>query len=895
MADHEVAALPPVDELAGRYRLAELLGRGGMGEVWSATDSVLRRSVAVKLLSLLSGADLERRFQREAAILAGLRHPGITVVHDAGRHSGFLFIVMELLEGADLGKLLAEHPGGVPLQRALDLAAQTAEAVGAAHGSGVVHRDLKPANVFVQAGDRVKVCDFGIARSAGATSALTATGLIIGTPPYMSPEQCRGGEVDARSDLYSLGCALFEMLTGATPFRADQSVYALLHQHISDPPPRLSELRPDMPAALVTLVSALLAKDPDARPASAARVAEELAALRGGRVPSPTVPVVAIAPALRISRLIDDPETKAMALAVLIVAVAVTDPDAAEALVAEFPALYRPFALAEFVAALDDPPRIHRLLEQADALTAAPPADQPELRAEILLLLGRLWIDLDPARAVHTLERASECIPLIDDESAYGRAKDLAEAAGLLAAADHAEAERLMGGIERIVAALDVEVGHPTFLARKLAEIALAGRAADPAAAERLLRRAEQTAEQDEHSQTALEFLAAALAVADMPRARLILDRIISDHDRITTWAGIIKAIGAHQPDLLDQVLDAFELDRPVQADPPAPNPDPGPPARGVRRLFGRTAPPTAPQPAPATTVTEEDGPFSLMYVAEAAAPFAADRAERIASRIVDTNYRTQAFLRMANEVAKDRPPRARRWLRRAYQSALETAKVRPAFLAPVVPGLMGQIAESAVVIAPDIAEDAAEYIAELGDRSLNKESAYTLARIAEGIAVVDPRGAIRLVDLIEGRHDALTEDVRQLIAEAQVGAAATLARSDLDSAADTIRRAARAIASMTSMQRVSWVDWDPVARLAAKRRDAAVQLSEWVLEHVQGETRDHVLKALASAFASVDLPRAEQLAGAVVDRSIRDEALSDIVAALVEESEKLASGDVQP
>lgn len=901
MADHEVAPLPPVDELAGRYRLVELLGRGGMGEVWSAADSVLRRTVAVKLLPLLAGADLERRFQREAAILAGLRHPGITVVHDAGRHSGFRFIVMELLEGADLGNLLAEHPGGVPLQRALDLAAQTAEAVGAAHSNGVVHRDLKPANVFVQAGDRVKVCDFGIARSTGATSALTATGMIIGTPPYMSPEQCRGDEVDTRSDLYALGCALFEMLTGATPFRADQSVYALLHQHVSDPPPHLSQLRPDVPAALDTLVSALLAKEPDARPVSAALVAEQLAALRGGggRPPSVTVPVAPCAPALRISRLIKDPETRTGTLMAVLGAVAATDPDGAEALVAEMAAPYRAFALASLAGELDDPPRIRRLLDRADALTAAPPVDEFDLHAETLLLLGRLWLELDPARAVHALERASECIPLIDNACAYARAKDVAEAAGLLAAADRAAAERLMGRTERVVAALDIEAEVPRLLARELARIALAGRAADPAATERLLRRAQQAAEQDEDSQAALAFLAAELAPADMPRARLILDKIISDHDRITTWAKIIEAIGEHRPDLLDQTLDASGLDRPVQADPPAPDPEPGPPerpARGIRRLFDQLVSATASEePASPPTATEEDGPFSLMYVAKAAAPFSADRAERIASRIVDTHYRTEAFRRMANEVAADRPHQAERWLRRAYRSALETAANRPAFLASVVPGLMGEIAGSAAVVAPDIAKDAAEYIAGLGARALKEESAYTLASMAKGIAVVDPRGAIRLGDLVEERPDASADDVRQLLAEAQIGAAATLARTDLDRAGATIRRAARVLASMTSTERMPWVDWDPLARLASKRRDAAVQLSEWALEHVQGETRDHVLMALASAFASVDLPRTEQLAGAVVDSSIRDEALFTLVVTLVQETEKPASSEVQP
>lgn len=262
---------------AGLYELKELLGRGGMGEVWLGRDSsLLRRDVAVKVLPPLMGSGAVRRFQREASTLAMLQHPGITVVHDAGEHDGCLFIVMELLRGHDLARLLADHRVPLPLERALNVARQTAVALAAAHGSGVVHRDLKPANLFVQPGDQVKICDFGIARTAHDSVVLTTAGRVVGTPLYMSPEQWHGAEIDARTDLYSLGCVLYELLAGRPPFRTQGSVFALMHQHLEGLPTPLRERRPDLPEHLANLVLRMLAKDPAERP-DALAVAAELA------------------------------------------------------------------------------------------------------------------------------------------------------------------------------------------------------------------------------------------------------------------------------------------------------------------------------------------------------------------------------------------------------------------------------------------------------------------------------------------------------------------------------------------------------------------------------------------------------------------------------------------
>ncbi|MEV5980965.1 serine/threonine-protein kinase [Streptomyces sp. NPDC052114] len=267
--------------LAGRYQLERMIGRGGMGEVWLGRDSsMLRREVAVKVLPALAGADSVRRFQQEAATLGSLQHPGITVVHDAGRHDGYLFIVMELLQGQDAARLMAGHKNGLPLERVLKLSGQTVAALTAAHERGVIHRDLKPANLFVQTGDRVKICDFGIARTADTGSSLTTTGHVVGTPAYMAPEQCRAQTLDTRTDLYALGCVLFELLTGRPPFAADASVYDLMRWHVEQTPPLLRDVRADVPDRLADLVSALLAKDPHARPSSRT-VAAELAQITG--------------------------------------------------------------------------------------------------------------------------------------------------------------------------------------------------------------------------------------------------------------------------------------------------------------------------------------------------------------------------------------------------------------------------------------------------------------------------------------------------------------------------------------------------------------------------------------------------------------------------------------
>ncbi|MFD9477937.1 protein kinase [Streptomyces nojiriensis] len=277
------------DVLAGRYRLNRQLGHGGMGQVWRGHDLTLDRSVAVKvLLEAATNDEVVTRFRREATIGARLQHPGITVVHDVGQQEGRLFIVMELLAGEDLGSVLARERGGLPVAAALGMAAQTAEALAAAHEQAVVHRDLKPANLFLLPGGRVKICDFGIAHSSDATAGWTVTGRMFGTPAYMAPEQWRGEHVDARCDLYALGCVLYALLSGEPPFGAAEQMYVLMRRHIEDAPRPLG-VSPE----LNRLVLALLAKAPADRPESAEAVAKDLRGLigAGGATPAyvPTV------------------------------------------------------------------------------------------------------------------------------------------------------------------------------------------------------------------------------------------------------------------------------------------------------------------------------------------------------------------------------------------------------------------------------------------------------------------------------------------------------------------------------------------------------------------------------------------------------------------------------
>ncbi len=278
--------------LAGRYRLVSSLGRGGFSEVWQAEDSVLGRAVAVKLFSAPAGqADLVARFRREARTVAGLRHQNVVVVFDAGVDQDVPYVVMELLAGPSLDGLLALR-GPLPAELALGYAEQAAAGLAAAHAAGVVHRDIKPANLVLDGDGTLKVVDFGIASLAGASMSLTASGVTLGTPAYLSPEQAAGRPAEPRSDLYALGCVLYALLTGGPPFTGDHPAATAL-QHLTAAAPPVLERRPGLPLVLGQLLAALLAKDPQDRPPDAATVAGWLTEVRQALPPAASAATIA--------------------------------------------------------------------------------------------------------------------------------------------------------------------------------------------------------------------------------------------------------------------------------------------------------------------------------------------------------------------------------------------------------------------------------------------------------------------------------------------------------------------------------------------------------------------------------------------------------------------------
>jgi serine/threonine protein kinase len=481
-------AVQPGDELVGRYRVEARLGHGGMGEVWRGVDQKLRRPIAVKvLLNLSADPALLQRFQREAVITAGLQHPGIAVVHDVDQHDGQLFIVMELLHGQDLGAVLAGAPSGLPISEAISLTMQAARALVAAHIRGVVHRDLKPANLFLLTEGRLKVCDFGIARAVDATSALTATGQVFGTPAYMSPEQWSGEQVDARSDLYSLGCVLHALLTGQPPFPPDQAPLALMRQHLDIIPAGPRAVRFDVSPELDRLVLELLAKDPAARPAGADLVVtaletiEDLLSARAvGTDPVRTMRLLDRAEQIALT-LTNDSLGRNSMLWQIATAMAGIDSSRAEQIARTITNEHERdrclFQIVRVVAGTDaaraeqiartiaaDPIRAEALVEVAVRATAPDYAqatflfDEAEslarastdgwVRAHGLLGIAVMVIDVDRARMVRLLDEAEHAARTIDNEDLRGSA--LVWIAKGADGADRTLAMRLLNDAERL-------------------------------------------------------------------------------------------------------------------------------------------------------------------------------------------------------------------------------------------------------------------------------------------------------------------------------------------------------------------------------------------------------------------------------------------------------------
>ena len=280
--------------LGGRYQLGEVIGHGGMAEVHLGTDLRLGRSVAIKVLrpELARDPAFLARFRREAQSAAGLNHPNIVAVYDTGEdeiHHGMSsiavpWIVMERVEGVTLRQVLSSGKRIAP-ERALDVVSGVLSALDYSHRHGIVHRDIKPANIMITAGGDIKVMDFGIARAlADASATMTHTNAVMGTAQYLSPEQAKGDTVDARSDIYSTGCLLFELLTGQPPFVGDSPV-SVAYQHVSELPPAPSNINPEVPPTYDAVVLRALAKVPSERYPTAADMRLDVERLIGGFSP----------------------------------------------------------------------------------------------------------------------------------------------------------------------------------------------------------------------------------------------------------------------------------------------------------------------------------------------------------------------------------------------------------------------------------------------------------------------------------------------------------------------------------------------------------------------------------------------------------------------------------
>ncbi len=280
-------AAPDPTEIAGRYQVIQKLGAGAFGTVYKAKDKILGRMLAIKTIRLeglaASGASLDElldRFKREAQVSAQLKHPNIVTIYDIGDADGLSYLAMEFIDGVGLEKVISGS-GRLPIDRAAMIGAQVAEALDFAHKHNVVHRDIKPANIMIETGDRVKVTDFGIAKVTDSGDHLTMTGSLLGTPSYMSPEQARGTNLDGRSDLFSAGCVLYEMITGKKAFRGD-SITGLIFKIITEEPTPLEQELPDIPEEMTRIIKKALAKAPETRYQSGHDLAQDLLGLTRG-------------------------------------------------------------------------------------------------------------------------------------------------------------------------------------------------------------------------------------------------------------------------------------------------------------------------------------------------------------------------------------------------------------------------------------------------------------------------------------------------------------------------------------------------------------------------------------------------------------------------------------
>ena len=254
-------------QVVAGYRIEAAVGRGAAADVYRAREEESGRLVALKLLGVSANDErFRQRFLRESELAASLEHPNVVRTLASGEADGRLYLAMEYIDGSDLRRLLREE-GRFDPERAVGIVDQVAGALDAAHAAGLIHRDVKPGNVLVRTdadGDRAYICDFGLARHVSSASSLTGDRGFVGTIDYVPPEQIEGGTIDGRADVYSLGCVLYECLTGARPFERDSEL-STVFAHLNEPPPKATDVRPELPAAFDDVFATALAKSPDDR------------------------------------------------------------------------------------------------------------------------------------------------------------------------------------------------------------------------------------------------------------------------------------------------------------------------------------------------------------------------------------------------------------------------------------------------------------------------------------------------------------------------------------------------------------------------------------------------------------------------------------------------------
>ncbi|MGH2545214.1 MAG: serine/threonine-protein kinase, partial [Ardenticatenaceae bacterium] len=288
---------PWIERQLGRYTLRRKIGSGGSGAVYAAWDEKLEREVALKVMVPAPGAppDFLERFRQEAVLTARMNHPNIVPIYDVGEDQGIFYIAMRLLSGRSLGDLLAER-GSLPPNEAIQITLPLAQALSYAHQRGIVHRDIKPANVLFDDEERPMLVDFGIAKALDAAGErLTLTGTTIGTPAYMSPEQAAGGTIDYRSDIYSLGILLYQMVAGRPPFQGNAPT--VMRAHLFDMPPPPSEFRPELGRDLEKVILKAIAKKPEDRFSSMDDMMDALRAVLRGKPTHISLPPAVAYPA----------------------------------------------------------------------------------------------------------------------------------------------------------------------------------------------------------------------------------------------------------------------------------------------------------------------------------------------------------------------------------------------------------------------------------------------------------------------------------------------------------------------------------------------------------------------------------------------------------------------